>query len=83
MIIDSVAKTGALVAVQEGPEPFGLGRQVVSVVAMHDPRLLRVPPRIVGPSFAPTPFAPALENLLYPNAQRVADQVMCVLERSA
>jgi pyruvate dehydrogenase E1 component beta subunit len=72
-IVASVAKTGALVAVQDGPEPFGVGRHVVSAVALRDPSLLKHPPRVMAPPFAPTPFAPALEDQFYPSIDAVAE----------
>ncbi|MDO8308891.1 MAG: transketolase C-terminal domain-containing protein [Actinomycetota bacterium] len=74
-VISSVRKTGALLVVQEGPSPFGIGDRVVSVVCRNDPRLLRVRPIILAPPFSPTPFAPDLERSFYPGPHDVVKAV--------
>jgi pyruvate dehydrogenase E1 component beta subunit len=82
-VIESVAKTRALIAVQEGPEVFGVGRQVVSAVALTDPALFRYKPRILAPPFAPIPFAPKLEAAYYPDVKSVVSAATQMLEGKA
>ncbi len=80
-VIESVARTGALVAVQDAPVPFGIGKMAISSVAEEDPTLLRSAPRVVGPPFAPTPFSPELEKRFYPTAEQVVAEVKAAIDR--
>jgi acetoin:2,6-dichlorophenolindophenol oxidoreductase subunit beta len=79
-VIESVARTGALVSVQDGPVPFGVGQATIACVACEDPTLLRRKPRVVGPPFSPTPFSPELEQRFYPTSERIAAEVMATLD---
>lgn len=73
---ESVQRTGNLVVVQEGPEPFGIGDRVVAEVARRDPRVFRTAPRVLAPPFAATPFAPELERQFYPDEEQVVEAVL-------
>jgi pyruvate dehydrogenase E1 component beta subunit len=82
-VVESVARTGALAVVQDGPEPFGVGRHVVSTVALHDPTLFRHRPVVLTTPFSPTPFAPELEAAFYPDAGEVCGAVRRMLDGAA
>lgn len=68
----SVAKTGRLVVVEEGPPLGGYAAEVVAAaVELAGP----VPARRVSSPDLPIPFAPALEDAAVPSADAVAAQV--------
>ncbi|HEX3736543.1 MAG TPA: transketolase C-terminal domain-containing protein [Solirubrobacterales bacterium] len=80
-IVTSVARTGALVTVQDAPVPFGIGQAAVAAVAVADPTLFKAPPRVVGPPFSPTPFSPDLEKRFYPTSERIVAEVKAAVDR--
>ena len=82
-VVESVGRTGSLVAVQDTPIPFGVGETVIARVAMEDPSLFKAPPRVVGPPFSPTPFAPELEARYYPTKERIAAETKEMLQLEA
>lgn len=82
-LVESVGRTGRLVAVQDTPTPFGVGQMVVAAVAIADPSLFKAAPRVVGPPFSPTPFAPELERRYYPSTERIASELREVLHPEA
>jgi acetoin:2,6-dichlorophenolindophenol oxidoreductase subunit beta len=65
-IINSVAKTGRLVIVQEGPKFMGYGAEVGSMVSEDVFEYLKAPVRRVTSLDTPVPFAPALEDYVLP-----------------
>ena len=79
-VLESVGRTGRLVVVQEGPEPFGWGRHVISGVTLEDPGLFDCAPRVAAPPFSPTPFSPELEDAFLPSADRIASTMRSMLE---
>lgn len=66
-ILDSVAKTGRLVIVQDATGPCSVGSEVVRLVATAGFRSLRAAPQMIIPPFAPVPFPPALERMYFPH----------------
>ena len=79
-IVRSVAKTRMLAVVQEGPDPFGIGRHVISTVALHDPTLFVCPPKLLTAPYSPIPFSPELEASFYPGAAAVVAAVRTMSE---
>ncbi len=71
-ILESVHKTGCLVAADTGAKAFGVSAEIVALVsekAFHD---LKAPPqRVALPDF-PTPTSPALSDGYYPGAAHIA-----------
>jgi pyruvate/2-oxoglutarate/acetoin dehydrogenase E1 component len=80
-ILESVARTGALMVVQDGPVPYGVGQAVIAAVAMEDPTLLRTRPEVVGPPFSPAPFSPELEGRYFPGSEQIATRARVVAEK--
>ena len=71
-IIQSVAKTGRLVAVDGGWSPAGFAGEIIATITEGvSPRLLKSSPRRVTLPFAPAPSAPALEKIYYPTPEDV------------
>lgn len=65
-IINSVAKTGRLVVIQEGPKFMGYGAEVGSMVYEDVFEYLKAPIRRVTSLDTPVPFAPVLEDYVMP-----------------
>ncbi len=73
-VLDSVAKTGHVVIVQEAPAPAGVGGEIAAVIAERAILHLDAPVRRVTGAFSPIPIGDA-EDLLYPDVSRVASVV--------
>ncbi len=65
-IIDSVAKTGRLVVVQEGPKVMGYAAEIGSMVAEDIFEYLKAPLKRVTSLDTPVPFAPDQEDYVLP-----------------
>jgi pyruvate dehydrogenase E1 component beta subunit len=71
-ILESVAKTGRLVAVDGGWSPAGFAGEIIATVTESiSPKLLKSSPRRVTLPFAPAPSSPALEKIYYPTPEDV------------
>ena len=67
-VLQSVAKTRALLVADTGTTAFGVGSEVIaSVVERAGPTLAHAPKRI-GLPFAPSPTSPALADAFFPRA---------------
>ena len=79
-IVESVAKTGRLLVVQESGETQGLGHEIISRVARRGVRLW-CPPELLARPDLPVPFAPELEMVGRPNAAKILEvaEEMCRL----
>ncbi|MEO9176205.1 MAG: alpha-ketoacid dehydrogenase subunit beta [Gaiellales bacterium] len=71
-IVDSVARTGRLVCVQEAPAAGSWGQSVIAHVAEQAFELLDAPPRLVPADPIPVPYARTLEDATLPNVDRIA-----------
>jgi acetoin:2,6-dichlorophenolindophenol oxidoreductase subunit beta len=75
-VADSVARTGRLVVVEEGPPLGGYAAEVVAAaVELAGPHPAR---RVCSPDL-PIPFAPALEDAAVPSADVVAAEVRALV----
>jgi len=66
-IVNSVAKTGRLVVVQEGPKVMGYGAEIGAMVYEDVFEYLKAPIRRVTSLETPVPFAPVLEDYVLPH----------------
>ncbi|MBI9083554.1 MAG: hypothetical protein JEZ11_08145 [Desulfobacterales bacterium] len=74
-ILDSVARTGHLVTVEEGVATVGIGAEVIARVATAGFGLLQAAPvRITAPE-CPIAYAKSLETAMMPSPEQVADAV--------
>jgi len=79
-IVDSVAKTGRLVTVEDGVLCHGFGAEIVARVAEHAWSTLDAPPARVGAVDVPIPYNSTLENLVIPDVDRIGAAVERVLQ---
>jgi len=74
-ILNSVAKTGYLVTVEEGVLTGGIGSEVIARVATAGNDMLKRPPVRIGAPECPIPYARNLENSMLPKPDAVASAV--------
>ncbi|WP_034991870.1 alpha-ketoacid dehydrogenase subunit beta [Beijerinckia mobilis] len=70
-ILDCVADTGRLVIVDEASPRCNMATDISAVVAQEAFGALKAPIKMVCPPHTPVPFAPNLEDLFVPNADRI------------
>jgi len=78
-ILDSVARTGRLVVVDECPLRCGIASEVAAIVAEHGFGLLRAPVQRVTRAQVPVPYSPPLEAAVTPDAAKIAAAARRVL----
>ncbi len=81
-ILQSVAKSGRLLVVQESGRTQGLGDTIISQVAQRRGTSLRCPPVLVASPDAPVPFAPELESQHRPDRQKIAAAIERLLRKT-
>jgi acetoin:2,6-dichlorophenolindophenol oxidoreductase subunit beta len=81
-VIESVEKTGRLVAVDEAHPRCSIAADVCAYVSQHAFDSLQAGVRIVTAPHTPVPFSPALEDLYIPGAAAIADAARAALARS-
>lgn len=74
-ILESVAKTGRLLIVDESPAAFGLGGEIAAQIADRGFDDLDAPIRRLNGLFTPTPYSPTLEAAVVPDAAQIADAI--------
>jgi pyruvate dehydrogenase E1 component beta subunit len=75
LILESVEQTGRLIVVDEGTPRCSVASDVAAIVASKGFDLLDAPIELVTAPHTPVPFAPNLEALYLPDAQRIEDAV--------
>jgi pyruvate dehydrogenase E1 component beta subunit len=79
-ILGSLAKTNRLFTVEENPRLCGWGAEVVSIVADEAFYDLDGPPVRITTPHIPLPAADILEDMVLPNAARIAETIRRSLE---
>jgi len=74
-ILESVARTGRIVTVEENPRLCGWGAEVASIVAEEALYDLDAPVVRITTPHIPLPAAPALEDAALPSVARIVDTV--------
>jgi pyruvate dehydrogenase E1 component beta subunit len=74
-ILDSVARTGRLVIVDEATPRCSMATDIAALVADKAFAALKAPIKRVTAPHTPVPFAPGLEKLYIPDPQRIAAAV--------
>jgi acetoin:2,6-dichlorophenolindophenol oxidoreductase subunit beta len=74
-ILGSVAKTGALVVVDESPPRCSVASEIAALVSERAFDYLNGPVRRVTAPHAPVPFSPSLEDAYAPSVQAIVDAV--------
>jgi acetoin:2,6-dichlorophenolindophenol oxidoreductase subunit beta len=70
-IIESVAKTGRLVVVQEGPKVMGFGAEIGAMISEDIFEYLKAPVKRVTSLDVPVAFSPVLEDYINPTVDHV------------
>ncbi|MCA9179098.1 MAG: dehydrogenase E1 component subunit alpha/beta [Planctomycetales bacterium] len=78
-ILQSVAKTGRLLVVDEAFGPCGLASEVAARVADAGFNDLDAPIKRLHGAFAPTPYAPTLERAVVPDVERIAQAIRSLM----
>jgi len=71
-ILNSVAKTGRLLVVDESFAPCGLGAEIAAQMAEHGFDELDAPIRRLNGLHSPTPYSPPLEAAVVPGTEAIA-----------
>ena len=74
-ILKSVSKTGRLLTIDNGWSKYGIGSEIVSLVAEKRLKFLKSPPIRLGPNDVPIPSTRALANLVYPSTYEILKSV--------
>ena len=82
-IMESVAKTGRLVVVQECGRSQGMGNHLISVIARECFSNLKCAPQLVAAPDVPVPFAPELELVHRPGAEKIAAAIEKIVGENA
>jgi pyruvate dehydrogenase E1 component beta subunit len=82
-VIQSVAKTGRLIVVDEDYRSYGLTAEVVASVVEHDPRLLKAAPQRLAFPDVPIPYSRPMEQFGLPNAEKIVAAVQQSIGRKA
>jgi pyruvate/2-oxoglutarate/acetoin dehydrogenase E1 component len=72
---NSVAKTGRLLIVHEGPKTMGFGAEIAAVMAEEMFEYLAAPVRRITSLDTPVAFAPALEDYTMPKVEEIIQAV--------
>ncbi len=82
LVLQSVAKTGRFVAVDESKPVCGAAGEWVATVAEKGFHLLKAPPQRVSGKDVASPFSPALERVVIPSADEVVAAVKKTIAES-
>jgi pyruvate dehydrogenase E1 component beta subunit len=80
-ILESVAKTGRLVVVDEARELCSAASEIVSMAVEECFGDLKAPPRRVTAPNVPVPFSPPLEDFIIPKADQIVNAVRDITDR--
>ncbi|WP_371822079.1 alpha-ketoacid dehydrogenase subunit beta [Martelella soudanensis] len=78
-VIESVAKTGRLVVVDEDYKSFGLTAEIIASVVEDDPAHLKAAPQRLAVPDVPIPYSRPMEQFVLPNAGTIAAAVRATL----
>jgi len=74
-IVESVRKTGRILAVDEAYLTCGIQGEVIALVAERAFKALKAAPRRLGNPGVPVPFAPPLEDAVLPDQERIMSAI--------
>lgn len=78
-VLKSVARTGRLLTVEEGPVRGGWGAEVVARVATCAHGLLKAPPSRIGGADNPIPYNKQMETMSVPSVEAIIDRINKIL----
>ena len=80
-IVDSVRKTGRLLAIDMSWMTCGMSAEIAAIAAEKAFKHLKQPVRRLGMQPVPCPVSKPLENAFYPNARTIAREVFKMLDQ--
>lgn len=80
-VLASVARTGRLVATDEGQLTCGVASEIVATVSEHGHDLLKAAPRRVAVLDVPAPMSPTLDAAIAPSEERLEAAIRATLGR--
>jgi len=78
-ILQSVAKTGRLLIVDEPPAPCGFAAEIAARIVAEGFDSLDAPIRRLTGAFCPTPYSPPLEATMIPQPKQIADAIRTLM----
>lgn len=82
-LVESAARTGRVVIVDESPPRCSLASDIAALIGERSFRFLKAPVRRVTAPHTPVPFSPALEDAYIPSAAKIEQAVRDVLSFDA
>ena len=79
-ILQSVAKTGRLLIVDEPPAPCGFAAEIAAQITEAGFDHLDAPIRRLTGAFTPTPYSPPLEGAVVPTAAGIAESIRLLMK---
>jgi 2-oxoisovalerate dehydrogenase E1 component len=79
-VLDSVAKTGRLLIVDEAFQPFGVGAEIAAQIVDRGFDELDAPIRRLNGLHTPTPYSPPLEAAVVPNVTAIERAIRDLLD---
>lgn len=78
-IVNSVKKTGRMLAVESGFPSFGVGSELMALTCEHAFDHLTAPPARVTGAEVPTPYAQKLEEMSFPTEELIVQYAARIL----
>ena len=75
LILESLAKTGRLLVVQEAPVECGIGAEIVRRAILEGFDYFDCPPVVLGGKNIPTPYSAPLEDYVLPQPEEIAETI--------
>lgn len=72
-IMESVAKTGRMIVIDEDYQSYGVSGEVIASVVERDPTVLKAAPKRVCVPDTPIPFSRPMENFVLPLTGRITE----------
>ena len=82
-ILESVARTGRVVIVDESPPRCSVAADISAIIAEHAFDALKAPIKCVTAPHTPVPFSPTLEDAYIPSVERIESAVHAALDHAA
>lgn len=79
-ILDSVAKTGRLLIVDEPPAQYGFSAEIAAQMVDAGFNHLDAPIRRLTGAFTPTPYSPSLESAVVPSSSAISEAIRSLVK---
>lgn len=79
-ILNSLAKTGRLLIIDEAPAHCGFSAEIAARMADVGFNELDAPIKRVNGAFCPTPYSPALERVVVPSAENIVQAIVDLMQ---